>query len=94
MLMRYAIIAILSIFLIFLIVQVVSYTTKRAEVLKKYNEVKSSYTSSTAESSALQSNYEYYQNPANLEKELRARFNFKKQGENMIIIVPQASSSQ
>ena len=31
-------------------------------------------------------------NPANLEKELRARFNYREPGEKLIIIVPQAGS--
>ena len=36
---------------------------------------------------------EYFGNPANLEKELRARFNYKKPGETMIVIVPNQTSS-
>lgn len=36
----------------------------------------------------LEAETRYLANPANLEKELRARFNYKKPGEKMIIIVP------
>ena len=36
---------------------------------------------------------QYLANPLNLEKELRARFNYKKPGETMIIIVPTGTST-
>ena len=36
----------------------------------------------------LQADLEYYARPENLEKELRSRFNYKKPGEKLIIIVP------
>ena len=35
----------------------------------------------------------YYQNPANLEKELRARFNYRDPGEKLIILVPSTSTT-
>ena len=41
----------------------------------------------------LQEEVQYLANPLNLEKELRARFNYKKPGETMIVIVPPAASS-
>jgi len=41
----------------------------------------------------LQEESQYLSNPANLEKELRAQFNYKKPGETMIIIVPSESST-
>jgi hypothetical protein len=36
---------------------------------------------------------EYLSHPANLEKELRARFNYRDVGEKLMILVPTASSS-
>jgi hypothetical protein len=41
----------------------------------------------------LQSEVQYLANPLNLEKELRARFNYKKPGETMIVIVPAETST-
>lgn len=41
----------------------------------------------------LEEEAQYLSNPANLEKELRAQFNYKKPGETMIIIVPAQASS-
>jgi cell division protein FtsB len=40
------------------------------------------------ENADLQSDIEYFSRPENLEKELRAKFNYKKPGEKMMIIVP------
>lgn len=36
----------------------------------------------------VKSEIEYYSHPENIEKELRSRFNYKKPGEKMMIIVP------
>ena len=41
----------------------------------------------------LQSEVQYLANPLNLEKELRARFNYKNPGETMIVIVPAQTST-
>ncbi len=40
------------------------------------------------ENLVLQADLEYFSEPENLEKEIRSRFNYKKPGENLIIIVP------
>ena len=40
------------------------------------------------ENSELQSDLEYFSRSENLEKEIRSRFNYKKPGEKLIIIVP------
>ena len=40
----------------------------------------------------LQADLEYFQEPENLVKELRSRFNYKKPGEKLIIIVPPKDS--
>ncbi len=41
------------------------------------------------ENSKIGEDVEYYSNPDNLEKELRARFNLKKLDERLLIIVPE-----
>lgn len=40
------------------------------------------------DSNNLKADLEYFSDPANLEKELRSRFNYKNPGEKLIIIVP------
>jgi cell division protein FtsB len=46
-----------------------------------------------ADEANLSAQLQYLQNPANLQKELRAQFNYKKPGETMLIIVPAQSST-
>ncbi|MBI5079111.1 hypothetical protein HZB06_00320 [Candidatus Wolfebacteria bacterium] len=48
---------------------------KRFDFLKEENE-------------AVKSEIEYFSHPANLEKELREKFNYRKPDEKMIIVVP------
>jgi len=59
----------------------------------RYQQLQSELGKARADYSRLQSDFTYYLNPANLEKELRARFNYRQPGENLIIIVPKASST-
>jgi len=40
------------------------------------------------ENANLKSNIEYFSNSENLEKELKSKFNYKKAGEKMMIVVP------
>jgi cell division protein FtsB len=43
---------------------------------------------------SLSATMQFLGNPANLEKQLRAQFNYKKPGETMIVIVPETSSTR
>ncbi len=45
------------------------------------------------ENSYLSDRIEYFKNPENLMKELRSQVNYKKQGENMFIIIPSETTS-
>ncbi len=45
------------------------------------------------EEEKLKADLEYYQNPDNLEKELRARFNYRGKDEKLIVIVPGAAAT-
>ncbi len=42
----------------------------------------------TKENENLQSEIEYFSEPENLEKELKTKFNYRKPGEKMMIVVP------
>lgn len=92
--MKIVIAVILSIFLLFLVTQIISYSSKISVSQKKYDDFAAELQKAQDAQKNLRSDFLYYSNPDNLEKELRARFNYKQPGEKMIIIVPKASSTQ
>ena len=91
--MKLTLAAILTLFLAFLLHQAWIFSGRERDAVKEAVAVQSELRKVQADMSVLQSDYEFLQNPANLEKELRARFNYKLPGEKLIIIVPSASSS-
>ncbi len=62
---------------------VVKETANLADVVKKLSD----------ENAKLQSDIEYYKRPENLLKASRAQFNYKAEGEQMIIVVPDTAST-
>ena len=56
------------------------------------NELKAQVAELKAENEKTRKNVEYYSDPDNLEKELRARFNLKKLDEHILIVVPKAEN--
>lgn len=91
--MKIAAIVVLSLFLIVIGVQVFSFVGQEWTLGSQLADVQANLTKAQAQETSLQEEVQYLSNPANLEKELRARFNYKKPGEQMIIIVPSASST-
>ena len=73
--------------------QVYSSLGRQRELTREFGEIKAELTKAKADGEKLQADLRYFVNPANLEKELRARFNFRDPKETMIIIVPQAATS-
>lgn len=72
--------------------QIHSFLGRQRELNGEFAEVGSKLKKAKIDSEKFQANFDYYSNPANLEKELRARFNYKQPGEKLIIIVPRATS--
>lgn len=91
--MKIAAIVVLSLFLIVIGVQVFSFVRQEWSLGSELADVQANLTKAQAEETSLQEENQYLSNPENLEKELRARFNYKKPGETMVIIVPAASST-
>ncbi len=91
--MKIAAIIGLSLVLIFLGVNVYSFVKQEHEMGASLADVEARLTKAQADETNLQSEKQYLANPVNLEKELRARFNYKDPGEKMIIIVPLGTSS-
>ena len=60
---------------------------------KEAKEVNKELTLVETDNSDLKEKIAYYSNPRNLEKELRARFNYRFPNEKLIIVVPKKESS-
>ena len=56
-------------------------------------EVGERLSSAKREESSLEANLNYFARPENLEKEMRARFNYRGEGEKLLILVPKESST-
>ncbi|MBU6500264.1 MAG: hypothetical protein KGJ89_00300 [Patescibacteria group bacterium] len=86
-------IIILSAIIIFLSVQIYRFSGLTVSAQNDFSVMKAKLDQAKLDAADFQSELDYYTNPVNLEKELRARFNYKSPGENMIIIVPSTSSA-
>ena len=86
--MKIAAIVVLSLFIIILGVQVFSFVRQEWQLGSQLADVQANLTKAQAQETSLQQENAYLANPVNLEKELRARYNYKKPGETMVIIVP------
>jgi cell division protein FtsB len=91
--MKIAAIVVLSLFIIIVGVQVFSFVRQEWSLGSELADVQANLTKAQVQETSLQEENQYLSNPANLEKELRARFNYKKPGETMVIIVPATSTS-
>ena len=72
--------------------EIYSTLLRQDEASRQLEELNSQLQKARLDQVQLQSELKYYGNPVNLEKELRARFNYREPGEKLIIIVPQAGS--
>jgi cell division protein FtsB len=78
----------LSVILIFLGIKVFGFVAQERDLSKNLADIQTRLTKAQNDEADLEAESKYLANPLNLEKELRARFNYKKPGEKMIIIVP------
>ncbi len=90
---RIAGILFLSFLSIFLGVQIFTFWSREREASADFLKVEEKFKKAQLDNAALQRELEYLAEPVNLEKELRARFNYKGAGEKMIIIVPPPSAT-
>ena len=81
----------LFLFLIFIAGQIYAYYGRMKEAQSTYDAVKVRHDEVRKEHDNLAAELRYYMNPANLEKELRARFNFRAAGEKTLILVPEGA---
>jgi cell division protein FtsB len=85
--------ALLFLLLIFIGTRVYGFVVQEHELSADLAGVQAELTKAQTDATSLQEESQYLANPINLEKELRARFNYKEPGETMIIIVPAATST-
>ena len=86
--MKLGVLFILIILLVAVAAQVYLFAVKEKKVSADFSELEGKIKEASDKNSNLGAQLEYYLNPVNLEKELRARFNYKRPGEKVIIIVP------
>lgn len=91
--MRNIAIAALLLMLTFFLAQIHSLYKETASASAVYDEEKQNLFRAQEDAKKSSSDLNYLLNPINLEKELRARFNYKLPDENLIIIVPKVTSS-
>ena len=85
---RPAIIIILCLVLIGVSAQVYLILKESNGLKKDLDDLNGRMEALVKENTNLKSNIEYFSNSENLEKELKSKFNYKKAGEKMMIVVP------
>lgn len=85
--------ALLFAFLIFLSTQIYTYRIKADEAEANYQSVAAKLQGAELDQGKLKSDLEYYSNPVNLEKEIKARFNYHAPGERTLILVPEGTTT-
>lgn len=85
--------AALAIMFIFIATRVYGFFAQERELAADLADIGVRLTQAQTTESNLQLEMRYLANPLNLEKELRAQFNYKKPGETMIVIVPGPTST-
>lgn len=91
--MKVAAIIVLAIILVLIGNRVFAFFVQERQLSAALADVGARLTKAQSDEANLQAQVKYLANPLNLEKELRARFNYKEPGESMIIIVPDQTST-
>ncbi|KKU19182.1 MAG: hypothetical protein UX31_C0010G0025 [Candidatus Nomurabacteria bacterium GW2011_GWA1_46_11] len=69
--------------------QVYILQSERLAIKGEFDEIQGQYGELQSDNERLQGDIEYLSDPHNLEKELRARFNYRSPNEKLIIVVPE-----
>lgn len=67
--------------------------TERMALVRQFNELSNSYEDLEKDNQKIEDDLDYLSDPHNLEKELRARYNYRAPNEKMIIVVPEGSEN-
>ena len=88
----FAIVA-LGILLVFVGIQIFSFIKEEHSLGQTLSDIQGKLNDAKSQELSLSNEVQYLANPMNLEKELRARFNYKKPGETMMIIVTSSTAA-
>ena len=91
--MKIALNVFLAFFLAFLVGQIWVFWQRSAAARDEYAATRAELAEVRAAQNKSETDYGYLQNPANLEKELRGKFNYRGAEEKLIIIVPSATTT-
>jgi len=91
--MKFFVSIILAVILVFVGMKAYSFWGDERQLSRNLADIETRLAAAKTDEANLQSDVQYLANPLNLEKEFRSRFNYKKQGETMIVIVPDESST-
>jgi cell division protein FtsB len=83
----------LCVILLFVGGRIYAFFVQERQLAGELADIEARLTKAKYDEASLRDEVQYLANPANLEKELRARFNYKKPGETMIVIVPAQTST-
>lgn len=86
--MRQIIAILLAVIMVLLIVQIYNLNSKKAFLKTNLSKVNDQVENLEKENRNLQADLEYFTDPLNLAKELKSKFNYKRPGEKLIIVVP------
>lgn len=86
--MKKILIIILSVIILGLLVQAYFVYKEKNKLWNKFWSLSAKAEKIKKENNEIESEIKYFSIPQNLEKEFRTRFNYKKIGEKMIIVVP------
>ncbi len=66
---------------------------EKGQLGNEVKEMRAEFESLAEENKDLAAKIEYFKNPANLVKEIKSQFNYREEGEKLIIIVPGTTST-
>jgi cell division protein FtsB len=91
--MKILAIVILCILLVLVGIQIFSFFKQEHDLSQALADAQARLLKAQQNEASLSATMQYLANPANLAKELRSHFNYKKPGETMIVIVPSTTST-
>ena len=74
--------------------QVYVLQNERLGIKGEFEEIQAQYNELQGDNERLRGDIEYLSDPHNLEKELRARFNYRSSNEKLIIVVPEEGEAK